>query len=607
MSNYTIAFTTTVALVLDTDTITLVGPAGTVFPLVAADYTINGTAPNVTPTGGGTTVTLTTHVAAAAGSVTVVASRVTNPAAGTPTLTVATSKEPAAVASSTYTITAATAVSAVTATVSPAKVSPTTALYTVHATTASLLVSGYDSITLNGPAGTTFPLVAADYSVTAGGAATAVSALPTQTSVNNVTIVVPAGSTGGSAPVALTVTASGVTNPPTAGTTYNLAVSETADSGPATSANYTIGALTAVSAVTVTPSAALAGATSNYTIGFTTATALVINADTITIVGPTGTVFPAGAGAYSVNGTASNVAPTVTGSSVTFITHVAAAAGAVSVVITGVTNPAGGSKTLTVSTSEDSIPVTSPAYVITTAITGTPTVTTNPATATAVASYAVGFTATSALTAGTDTITLVAASGTLFPLVASDYTINGAAVTTLPTGTAGNVTLTTPVSVAAAGVVSLVAIGVTNPAAATRTLTVATSTDVSPATSAVVHDRRFRWVAGDRSDGFAKSGDNRSVFDLHNRLPHHCRGCDHVGHDHHRRPAPAQSSRQLRALTRSMEPPSSPHREAQPPSSIRRSQSERRPLSLLLPTESLTLRSVSTHCPSQRPVTRQQQ
>jgi putative cell wall-binding protein len=228
----------------------------------------------------------------------------------------------------------------------------------------------------------------------------------------------------------------------------------------------------------------LALATSTYTIGFTAATALVIDADTITIVAPTGTVFPAGAGAYSVNGTASNVAPTVTGSSVTFTTHVAAAAGAVSVVITGATNPAAGSQTLTVATSEDSIPFTSPAYVITTAVTGTPTVTTSPNTAGAIASYAVGFTATSALTASTGTITLVAASGTVFPLIAADYIINGTAVTVTPTGTAANVTLTTPVSVAAAGAVSVVAIGLTNPAANTRTLTVATSTDVSPATSA---------------------------------------------------------------------------------------------------------------------------
>ena len=61
LTNYTINFTTTVALVADTDTVTLVGPAGTVFPLVAADYTIGGVSPIATPTGTAGNVTIKTH------------------------------------------------------------------------------------------------------------------------------------------------------------------------------------------------------------------------------------------------------------------------------------------------------------------------------------------------------------------------------------------------------------------------------------------------------------------------------------------------------------------------------------------------------------------
>ncbi|HZV27225.1 MAG TPA: hypothetical protein VFG00_13145, partial [Acidothermaceae bacterium] len=118
-SSYTINFTTTVALVSGTDTVTLVGPTGTNFPLVAADYTIGGVAPVATPTGGGTTVTITTNTPIPIGGVAVLASHVTNPAMGTPTLTVQTSQEPTPVASNTYTITAATTITAVTATVSP--------------------------------------------------------------------------------------------------------------------------------------------------------------------------------------------------------------------------------------------------------------------------------------------------------------------------------------------------------------------------------------------------------------------------------------------------------------------------------------------------------
>lgn len=76
LTSYTIGFTTTVALTADAGTVTLVGPLGTVFSLVAANYTVGGTAPTVTPTpvSGSTptnTVVLTTHVAIAAGAVVV--------------------------------------------------------------------------------------------------------------------------------------------------------------------------------------------------------------------------------------------------------------------------------------------------------------------------------------------------------------------------------------------------------------------------------------------------------------------------------------------------------------------------------------------------------
>ena len=108
-SSYTIDFNITVALVAGTDTVTIVGPTGTNFPLVAADYTVGGMAPAATPTGGGTTVTLKTSTPIPIGAAEVLAVHVTNPAAGPQTLTVQTSKEPSPVTSSAYTITAATA------------------------------------------------------------------------------------------------------------------------------------------------------------------------------------------------------------------------------------------------------------------------------------------------------------------------------------------------------------------------------------------------------------------------------------------------------------------------------------------------------------------
>ncbi len=71
LSNYTVSFTTTVALVADVDTITIVGPADTVFPSVAADYTVGGVAPTATPTGTAGIVTFKVHSLVPAGAVVV--------------------------------------------------------------------------------------------------------------------------------------------------------------------------------------------------------------------------------------------------------------------------------------------------------------------------------------------------------------------------------------------------------------------------------------------------------------------------------------------------------------------------------------------------------
>jgi hypothetical protein len=121
-------------------------------------------------------------------------------------------------------------------------------------------------------------------------------------------------------------------------------------------------ALANVSAATVGLSRSAAGALSIYTVTFTTTVALVIDTDTITIVAPAGTVFPAAASAYTVNGTAPNVAPTVTPNQVIIKVHSAVPAGSVPVVITGATNPAAGPQTLTVQTSKETTPVTSGGY-----------------------------------------------------------------------------------------------------------------------------------------------------------------------------------------------------------------------------------------------------
>src|SRR5580704_13035071 len=65
-ANYSVGFTTsaTGALVGGTGTITMTGPVGTVFPSVAADYTVNTTPVTVLHLTGTNVVTITTPVGA---------------------------------------------------------------------------------------------------------------------------------------------------------------------------------------------------------------------------------------------------------------------------------------------------------------------------------------------------------------------------------------------------------------------------------------------------------------------------------------------------------------------------------------------------------------
>jgi len=117
----------------------------------------------------------------------------------------------------------------------------------------------------------------------------------------------------------------------------------------------------------------------------------------------------------------------------------------------------------------------------------------SPLTAGALATYTVGFTtsASGALTT-TSTITLNGPTGTVFPLVAADYSVNNSVitqpVTVLPTqSAANNVTITSPVSVPNATAVTVLAgIGITatNPTiASSYTIGVNTSVDSTPLAS----------------------------------------------------------------------------------------------------------------------------
>ena len=76
-----------------------------------------------------------------------------------------------------------------------------------------------------------------------------------------------------------------------------------------------------VSGVTATPSPATAGGHAIYTVGFTTSsTGALTTASTITLTGPTGTVFPLVASDYTVNTISVAVNPVASGSTGIVIT-----------------------------------------------------------------------------------------------------------------------------------------------------------------------------------------------------------------------------------------------------------------------------------------------
>ncbi|HEY7916829.1 MAG TPA: hypothetical protein VIC86_07570, partial [Acidimicrobiales bacterium] len=78
-------------------------------------------------------------------------------------------------------------------------------------------------------------------------------------------------------------------------------------------------AASSVSAVTATPSRFGAGASATYAVGFT-ATGGLAAGDTITLTGPSGTIFPSLTNNYKVDGSVLAVAPTVGTNTVTITT-----------------------------------------------------------------------------------------------------------------------------------------------------------------------------------------------------------------------------------------------------------------------------------------------
>ncbi|MHB8451493.1 MAG: beta strand repeat-containing protein [Mycobacteriales bacterium] len=500
---YTVNFTTssTGVLAAGSGTITLAAPATTVFPATGTPsvdnaYLINGVAADTVVGGGTHTVTLTVPDQITANeAVTVVASPVTTntapPGAGN-TLDVSTSADTTAVAGTFTTTTASANTQTSTVVVTPSSdVGGASTSYeiTFKPTTA---LAGSATITLAAPTGTTLPTSAADYTVN-GGSITSVSG-----SGATVTLTLPASFAAAAASTVTVEILSGVTNPPNpSSSTTTLAevldLSTNADTLAEPSQPYPIVPVgTSVTGVTVSLSNTASNQADNYTVDFTTSSTgalTVANSDSITLTLPTGTNTGTATSA-TVNGTPSTIHSHVGSTIVIDTLQDVGNSSPVALVVDGITNTATpGSYTLSVNTSEDTNPVSSPSFAIVNGSSVTAgTVTPSPASAGATATYTVTFTPTTAVPSS-GTITFTAPSGTVFSSGLNYTVAQGANAATPASGTLGassdSVTITTPFALTGGSVVTVVASNVTNPAAgsyssATTPFTVNTSTDPNP-------------------------------------------------------------------------------------------------------------------------------
>ncbi|MGH2835477.1 MAG: beta strand repeat-containing protein [Solirubrobacteraceae bacterium] len=563
---YTIGFTSSDGLtgLQDTNaglsgssTITLTGPTGINWPsdvncsdtYEVEDVTTQKTqnlcnrSGTVIVSGSGSSVTLTDPTSINPGdSVTITVYGVTNPPDGGP-ISVSTSSDPTAVASSPLSFSSGGAVTALTATSNEATASVGPATYTIGFTSSDGLtgledtnagLSGSSTITLAGPAGTAWPSdvnCSATYVVrddTTGNTQHLCNRYGTVTvSGSSVTLTDPTSVNAGDT---VEISVYGVTNPPDGGT---ISVSTSSDPTSAASAPLTFDSSGAVSAVTATTNVATpsAGPTA-YTIGFTSTDGLtglqdtpgdgigVANASTITLTGPTGTTWPSDANCsdtYLVTDTTTgealnlcnrNGTVTVSGSSVTFTDPTSISYGdSVTITVYGVTNPPDGG-TISVSTSSDpTVVASSPplafnsggevsAVVATTSL-ATPS--------SGPASYAIGFTSTDGLTGLEDqsgivasdasTITLTGPSGITWPSdsgcdgsyqVTDDQTDDTQSLCDDGTATVNgaSVTFTDPTSVGAGDPVTVTVDGVTN-APSGGDISVSTSSDDVPVAASV--------------------------------------------------------------------------------------------------------------------------
>jgi hypothetical protein len=285
---------------------------------------------------------------------------------GTYVIRVATSKQPNYSTSSGYTVTG-TAVLSPSVVVDPAR-QGMAAWYqlTFTSSTSGALIAGTGRINVEFPAGTTIPSSLPASSVRVNDiVASSVAAVAT----NKLAVTVPALIAGGSIIRLVFGIDLGIRNPSVVGT-YQLGISTSGDAAPVP-VTYTVSS-SQIGAVTAQVSNGAAGQTAAYTLSFTTGPggALAAGIDRINVEFPAGTTIPASplSSSATVGGTPSTL---VTAAGMIVSVTVPSSIGAntpVSLVFTdaaGVMNPVtGGTYTLRVSTSRETIAVTSSGYAV---------------------------------------------------------------------------------------------------------------------------------------------------------------------------------------------------------------------------------------------------
>jgi hypothetical protein len=389
---YTAGFTTSSggALATGSGTVTLAGPAGTVFDSDEATYQFHDVTSGATGSefgfqgtvsAGGATMTVPVPISIAAGDhVTIAAFGVTNPpGAGSRQLAVSTSSDTTA-AEAGYALVAPSPATAPSVGLSTTAAGATQVAYQVAFTASKTGGLAPDTVNpafagdvvLSAPAGTVFDHNLANYEfrdLTAGRTGNSFGFQGTISRAGaTISMPVPIAIAPGDR---VSVTAQGTASPSGAGP-RQLAVSTSSDT-PAVSAGYKLTAPLRVRGLQVTPSFIQAGAPGAvYTIGLTTSGSGALEENgVITVSGPAGTVFPADSADYCVqSGGAVGCTPVVAASlpasghgSVVRISVFKAIPPGTPVVltITPVTNAsAAGTRDITVSTSSDTVAVSTP-------------------------------------------------------------------------------------------------------------------------------------------------------------------------------------------------------------------------------------------------------